>query len=121
MHLKKGMYLEDEGRFVEAEREFLAADKPREAIEMWVHQQDWDTAQRIADASDPGSLPDIFSAHAKACAPPPSPQPARTRALSCAGAEGGAPAHRVGAGGEGRRGRGSALGVRGAFGCARSV
>jgi len=39
VHLKYAMYLEDEGRFPEAETEFLAADKPREAIDMWVHQQ----------------------------------------------------------------------------------
>ena len=53
---------------MEAEREFLAADKPREAIEMWVHQQEWDIAQRIAEASDPASVPDVLCAHAKVLA-----------------------------------------------------
>ena len=29
MHLKYAMYLEDEGRFEEAEKAFIQADKPR--------------------------------------------------------------------------------------------
>lgn len=34
VHFKFAMFLEDEGRFAEAEAEFLAASKPREAIDM---------------------------------------------------------------------------------------
>ena len=33
------MFLEDEGRFAEAEQEFIAAGKPKEACEMYIHNQ----------------------------------------------------------------------------------
>jgi intraflagellar transport protein 172 len=66
VHLKYAMYLEDEGRFAEAEKEFIKADKPKEAIDMYVHQQDWANATRVSEANDPGSMPDILVAQAKA-------------------------------------------------------
>lgn len=66
VHLKYAMYLEDEGRFEEAEAEFLKADKPREAIDMYTHQQDWASATRVAETADHGSLPDVLCAQAKA-------------------------------------------------------
>jgi hypothetical protein len=34
IHLKHAMYLEDEGRFHEAEAEFIKAGKPKEAVLM---------------------------------------------------------------------------------------
>lgn len=37
VYLKRAMHYEDQGSFEEAEREFLAAGKPREAIDMWLH------------------------------------------------------------------------------------
>ncbi|KAL3927042.1 MAG: hypothetical protein SGPRY_003008 [Prymnesium sp.] len=61
------MYLEDEGRFEEAEKEFIKADKPKEAIDMYVHQQDWPNATRVAEANDPSSMPDVLVAQAKVC------------------------------------------------------
>ena len=67
VHLKYAMYLEDEGRFPEAEKEFIKADKPKEAIDMYVHQQDWANATRVSETSDPGSMGDILVAQAKAC------------------------------------------------------
>lgn len=39
VHLKYAMFLEDEGRFQEAEAEFISAGKPREAIDMYCHNQ----------------------------------------------------------------------------------
>ena len=66
VHLKYAMYLEDEGRFAEAEKEFIKADKPKEAIDMYVHQQDWANATRVSEANDPGSMGDILVAQAKA-------------------------------------------------------
>ena len=65
VHLKYAMYLEDEGRFPEAEKEFIKADKPKEAIDMYVHQQDWANATRVAEANDPGSISDVYVAQAK--------------------------------------------------------
>ena len=67
VHLKYAMYLEDEGRFPDAEKEFIKAEKPKEAIDMYVHQQDWPNATRVAEANDPGSMPDVFVAQAKVC------------------------------------------------------
>merc|ERR1719502_2358012 len=51
----------------DAEKEFIEADKPKEAIDMYVHQQDWENAKRVADANDPGSMPDVLVAQAKVC------------------------------------------------------
>ena len=34
IHLKHAMYLEDEGRFQDAEMEFVRADRPKEAVLM---------------------------------------------------------------------------------------
>ena len=34
IHLKKAMFLEDEGRFLDAEEEFIKAEKPKEAVLM---------------------------------------------------------------------------------------
>jgi len=67
VHLKYAMYLEDDGRFEEAEKEFIKADKPKEAIDMYVHQQNWASATRVAEANDPGSMPDVLVAQAKVC------------------------------------------------------
>ena len=67
VHLKFAMFLEDEGRFEEAEKEFVKADKPKEAIEMYTHQHDWANATRIAEANDPASIPEVLTAQAKVC------------------------------------------------------
>jgi len=67
VHLKYAMYLEDEGRFPEAEKEFIKAEKPKEAIDMYVHQQDWANATRVSEAHDSASMGDILIAQAKAC------------------------------------------------------
>lgn len=68
VHLKYAMALEDDGRFAEAESEFLRASKPKEAIDMWVHQQDWAGALRVAEANDPSAMQDIYAAQGKALA-----------------------------------------------------
>lgn len=49
----------DTGRFGEAEEEFVRAAKPKEAIDMYCHQQDWPAALRVADRCDPASIPTI--------------------------------------------------------------
>ena len=67
VHLKYAMYLEDEGRFKEAEAEFLQAEKPREAIDMYLHQLDWPNATRVAENHDPESMSDITVAQAREC------------------------------------------------------
>nr|XP_014345853.1 PREDICTED: intraflagellar transport protein 172 homolog [Latimeria chalumnae] len=65
IHLKQAMYLEDEGKFQEAEVEFIKAGKPKEAVLMYVHNQDWDAAQRVAEAHDPDSVADVLVGQAR--------------------------------------------------------
>ena len=68
VHLKYAMYLEDEGRFKEAEDEFLKAEKPREAIDMYLHQHEWGSAMRVAENHDTHSVPEIFVANGRVLA-----------------------------------------------------
>eukprot|EP00798_Chlamydomonas_sp_ICE-L_P014195 gene14195-20165_t len=65
VHLKYAMFLEDEGRFAEAEAEFIAADKPKEAVDMYIHTQDWDAGMRVAEQYDPASVSDVLIAQAR--------------------------------------------------------
>jgi hypothetical protein len=60
VQLKYAMFLEDEGRFRDAEEAFIKVSKPREAIDMYVHQQDWAAALRVADLCDPAAMPEIL-------------------------------------------------------------
>ncbi|KAH9500287.1 hypothetical protein Btru_073626 [Bulinus truncatus] len=65
VHLKHAMYLEDEGKFHEAEQEFVKAQRPKEAVLMYVHNQDWDSAQRVAEAHDQDSVADVLVGQAR--------------------------------------------------------
>uniref|UniRef100_A0A8C5J9F3 Intraflagellar transport protein 172 homolog n=1 Tax=Junco hyemalis TaxID=40217 RepID=A0A8C5J9F3_JUNHY len=65
IHLKYAMFLEDEGKFEEAEGEFIKAGKPKEAVLMFVHNQNWDAAQRVAEAHDPDSVADVLVGQAQ--------------------------------------------------------
>ena len=49
-----------QGKFKEAESEFIKAGKPKEAVLMYVHQQDWDSAQRVAEVHCPDSVADVL-------------------------------------------------------------
>lgn len=65
VHFKHALYLEDEERFTEAEDEFIRAGKPREAVDMYIHQHEWDNAMRIAEQADPAAVAEIYLAQAK--------------------------------------------------------
>eukprot|EP00668_Euglena_longa_P000083 GGOE01000099.1.p1 GENE.GGOE01000099.1~~GGOE01000099.1.p1 ORF type:complete len:1743 (+),score=650.33 GGOE01000099.1:779-5230(+) len=65
VHLKHAMCLEDNGEFQDAEVAFVKAGKPKEAIDMYVHQRDWINALRVADSHDPPSVTDVLVAQAK--------------------------------------------------------
>ena len=39
-------------------------DKPKEAIDMYTHQQDWNNALRVAETSEPAAVPDVLVAQA---------------------------------------------------------
>ncbi|XP_076128236.1 intraflagellar transport protein 172 homolog [Alosa pseudoharengus] len=67
VHYKHAMFLEDEGKFAEAEAEFIKAGKPKEAVLMYVHQKDYGGAQRVAEAHDPDSVSDVLVSQAKHC------------------------------------------------------
>jgi intraflagellar transport protein 172 len=65
VHLKHALFLEDEEKFEEAKDEFLNTGKPREAIDMFIHQQDWASATRVAESYEPAALPDVLVAQAR--------------------------------------------------------
>ncbi|KAM9703852.1 intraflagellar transport protein 172 homolog [Menidia menidia] len=67
IHFKHAMYLEDEGKFPEAEVEFIKAGKPKEAVSMYVHNKDWASAQRVAEGHDPDSVSEVLVGQAKFC------------------------------------------------------
>lgn len=65
IHLKKALALEDDEQFKLAEDEFIKANKPKEAIDMYVHQRDWVSAMRIAENYDREGAKDVMVHHAK--------------------------------------------------------
>lgn len=66
VHLKIAMVLEDEGKFSEAENEFILANKPKEAIMMYTHANDWKSAIRIAEKHAPEMVTEILTSQAAA-------------------------------------------------------
>ncbi|XP_048583111.1 intraflagellar transport protein 172 homolog [Nematostella vectensis] len=65
IHLKYAMFLEDEGKYKEAEEQFVKASRPKEAVLMYVHNHDWDSAQRVAEQHDPDSVADVMVGQAR--------------------------------------------------------
>jgi intraflagellar transport protein 172 len=65
IHLKKALQLEDDEQFKLAEEEFIKAGKAKEAIDMFVHQRDWVSAMRVAEAHDRDSIKDVMIHQAK--------------------------------------------------------
>ncbi|CAD7965624.1 unnamed protein product [Amoebophrya sp. A120] len=60
IHLKRALAFEDEELFEKAEQEFLLAKKPKEAIDMYVHQRDWVNAMRIAENYDKDARSEVM-------------------------------------------------------------
>jgi len=60
IHLKYALHLEDEHRYKEAEEEFIKANKPQEAINMYEHKQDWHSALQVARQYHPESVIKVF-------------------------------------------------------------
>ena len=48
------------GKYEEAEQEFVKAEKPKEAVLMYIHNQDWGSAERVAQSHDPDSVNDVL-------------------------------------------------------------
>ncbi|KAH8365613.1 hypothetical protein KR093_002735 [Drosophila rubida] len=66
VHLKIAMSLEDEGKFEEAEAEFLKAHKPKEAILMYQHAGDWQAALNVAEQHLPDAVNEVLIGQASA-------------------------------------------------------
>jgi beta-galactosidase GanA len=45
--------------------EFIKAGSPKDAIDMYIHQEDWLNAQRVAESFDPASTYDVLEAQAR--------------------------------------------------------
>ncbi|XP_055910125.1 intraflagellar transport protein 172 homolog [Eupeodes corollae] len=60
VHLKIAMSLEDEGKFEEAEVEFIKANKPKEAILMYTHAGDWKAAVSVAETHLPEAVNEVL-------------------------------------------------------------
>lgn len=67
VHYRYAMALEDDGKFAEAETEFILAEKPREAVLMYVHAQNWIAALRVAESHVPAAVPEVLQAQAAQC------------------------------------------------------
>jgi len=65
VYLKRALFLEDEGKYAEAEKAFIEADKPKEAIDMFVHAEDWASAARVAETHAPELLPETLCLNAE--------------------------------------------------------
>jgi intraflagellar transport protein 172 len=68
VHIKRAMKLEDQGQYAAAEQSFIVAEKPREAVDMYLHLKDWAAAMRVADSYDPASVGSILEAQGRASA-----------------------------------------------------
>lgn len=65
VHYKHAMHLEDEGNFKDAEAAFLAAGKSKEAVLMYIHNENWAEALVIAEKHDPSAIGDVLIGQAK--------------------------------------------------------
>lgn len=56
-----------QGKYAEAEEEFVSGGKPKEAVLMYVHQQNWDGAQKVAELHCPDSVVDVLVGQVSTC------------------------------------------------------
>lgn len=48
VHFKLAQQLEEEGEFEKAEMHYIEGGKPKEAVLMYIHDHDWENAERVA-------------------------------------------------------------------------
>jgi len=53
VHREYAIFLEENGRFKDAEEEYINAQCPREAVDMWILQNEYNHAMRVAQTFDP--------------------------------------------------------------------
>ena len=65
--LKNALWLESEGRFEEAEMLFIETNKAKEAVLMYLHNQDFEKALKVAEShvKDESVISDVLVAQAK--------------------------------------------------------
>lgn len=68
VHYKFAMALEDEGKFTEAEKEFITAGKEIEAVQMYIHARDWEAAEEVAQTVGPDIEAQVLIARASEAA-----------------------------------------------------
>jgi len=64
VHYRYAMTLEDEGRFAEAEKEFVQAGKTMEAVQMYIHSRDWESAEDVARSHSQEAVAQVLIARA---------------------------------------------------------
>jgi len=64
VHYRYAMALEDEGRFAEAEKEFIQAGKSMEAVQMYIHSREWESAEEIARSHSQEAVAQVLIARA---------------------------------------------------------
>lgn len=64
VHYRYAMALEDEGRFTEAEKEFVQAGKAMEAVQMYIHNRDWESAEDVARSHSEEAVAQVLIARA---------------------------------------------------------
>ncbi|XP_059491021.1 intraflagellar transport protein 172 homolog [Neocloeon triangulifer] len=65
IHYKYALALEDDGKFQDAEEHFIKSGKPKEAVHMYVHGQNFEKALKIAEEFSPEDVNDVLEAQAK--------------------------------------------------------
>ena len=66
LHYRYALKLENEQLYIEAEEEFIKARKPKEAVDMYIHQSSWLDAMRVATKYLPSCIKTIYLAQAQA-------------------------------------------------------
>lgn len=64
IHYRHAMALEDEGRFAQAEKEFVQAGKIMEAVQMYIHNRDWESAEDVARSHSQEAVAQVLIARA---------------------------------------------------------
>lgn len=68
VHYRHAMALEDAGRFSDAEKEFIKAGRTMEAVQMYIHTRDWETAEDVAQSINQDAVAEVLVARASEAA-----------------------------------------------------
>ncbi|XP_063995942.1 intraflagellar transport protein 172 homolog [Diachasmimorpha longicaudata] len=68
VYYRYAMALEDEGKYQEAEKEFIRAGKATEAVQMYIHTRDWDAAEEVAQSVGQEAVAQVLVARASEAA-----------------------------------------------------